>query len=78
VRKRLLVSMRQYAEMRGVSAMAVSKAAAVGRITLVDGKVDVELADCQWRENTHPAARGCERLAATSEMALQAGTPRVN
>jgi hypothetical protein len=49
-----LVSLREYARRRGVSAMAVSKAAKSGRITLVDGKVDVATADRDWPSNTNP------------------------
>jgi hypothetical protein len=49
-----LVSLREYARRRGVSAMAVSKAAKSGRITLVDGKVDVAAADRDWPSNTNP------------------------
>jgi hypothetical protein len=49
-----LVSMREYARRRNVSAMAVSKAAKAGRITLVDGKVDVATADRDWPDNTNP------------------------
>lgn len=49
-----LVSLREYARRRGVSAMAVSKAAKAGRITLVDGKVDVAAADRDWPANTNP------------------------
>jgi hypothetical protein len=49
-----LVSMREYARRRGVSAMAVSKAAKTGRIKLEGGKVDVETADRDWPANTNP------------------------
>lgn len=57
-----LVSLREYARRRGVSAPAVSKAAKTGRITLVDGKVDVESANRDWPANTNPG-----------QMALKAG-----
>ena len=49
-----LVSLREYARRRGVSAMAVSKAAKAGRITLVDGKVDPSTADRDWQARTNP------------------------
>lgn len=52
-----LVSLREYARRRGVSAMAVSKAAKAGRITLVEGKVDVAAADRDWPANTNPGQR---------------------
>jgi hypothetical protein len=47
-----LVSQSEYARMRDVSKMAVSKAVADGRITLIDGKIDPEVADIQWAKNT--------------------------
>jgi hypothetical protein len=50
-----LVSLREYARRRGVSAMAVSKAAKTGRITLEGGKVNVETANRDWPANTNPA-----------------------
>jgi hypothetical protein len=50
-----LVSMREYARRRGVSHVAVAKAAKVGRITLVDGKVDPVTADRDWKRNTDPS-----------------------
>lgn len=49
-----LVSLREYGRRRGVSAMAVSKAAKTGRITLVGGKVDIAAADRDWPANTNP------------------------
>lgn len=53
-----LMSMRQYAESRklrglpGGTAMAVSKAAAAGRIQLINGKIDPVAADADWSRNT--------------------------
>ncbi len=47
-----LVSQSEYARMRDVSKMAVSKAVADGRITLIDGKIDPDVADIQWAKNT--------------------------
>lgn len=49
-----LISLREYGRRRGVSAMAVSKAAKAGRITLVDGKVDPSTADRDWPAKTNP------------------------
>ncbi len=49
-----LISLREYARRRGVSAMAVSKAAKANRITLVDGKVDPSTADRDWPAKTNP------------------------
>lgn len=50
-----LISQREYARRRNLSATAVNKAVKAGRITLVDGKIDPEVADRQWRENTDPS-----------------------
>jgi hypothetical protein len=55
VGERRLVTPSEYARLRGVTPQAVYKAARTGRITLLDGKVDVEVADIQWRKNTDPA-----------------------
>lgn len=52
---RELITKAEYARRRGVSKQAVCKAANTGRITLVDGKVDPEVADVQWARNTDPA-----------------------
>lgn len=59
------MSLRQYAERRGVSAEAVSKAVACGRLSesvvVVRGQPkigDVELADREWLRNTTPRAHG--------------------
>ena len=50
--ERRLVTMSEYARMRGCTHQAVSKAAKAGRITLIDGRVDPEVADIQWARNT--------------------------
>lgn len=54
-----------YAELRGCSKSAVSKAVSKGRIQLYDGKVDVAEADRQWAKTTR--ARGDSRPAGTVE-----------
>ena len=47
------ISQREYARQRGVRHSAVQRAISEGRITtLPDGKIDPELADRQWAENT--------------------------
>lgn len=55
-----LISQAEYARRRGVSRSAVTKAAKAGRITLIDGRVDPEVADIQWARKTdpHQALRG--------------------
>jgi hypothetical protein len=46
-----LISQRAYAKHRGVSHTAVQKAVAMGRINLIDGKLDPNVADREWGEN---------------------------
>lgn len=68
-----LVSLREYSRRRGVSAMAVSKAAKSGRITLVDGKVDVAAADRDWPANTNPGQMAYKAEATAAAAAAIAG-----
>ena len=50
-----LVSIRKYAEHRGVSHTAVQKAIRQGRVhPNSDGKIDVEQADREWARNSSP------------------------
>ncbi|HAJ71374.1 MAG TPA: hypothetical protein DCO68_04790 [Methylophilaceae bacterium] len=49
-----LVSLRAYARHRGVNLSAVQKAISSNRITLIDGKIDPNVADIQWAQNTRP------------------------
>jgi len=51
------MSQRQYAAHRGTSHSTVQRAISSGRITqLPDGRIDSDLADQQWRNNTTPYA----------------------
>jgi len=47
----VLVSIREYARQRGVSHTAIQRRIARGRITLVDGQIDPDVADAQWEQN---------------------------
>lgn len=47
-----LISQSEYAKRRDVSREAVRQAVAAGRISLIDGKIDPEVADIQWAKNT--------------------------
>jgi hypothetical protein len=49
-----LISPSEYARRRGVHHTAVHKAIKSGRILLIDGKIDPEVADIQWEKNTRP------------------------
>jgi hypothetical protein len=50
-----LISQREYARRRGISHAAVQRALASGRISTVGGKIDPDVADREWRENTDPS-----------------------
>jgi len=47
-----LITQAEYATLRGCSAVAVHKAVKAGRITLIDGKIDPEVANIQWQKNS--------------------------
>ncbi len=67
-----LVSVRKYAEHRGVSHTAVQKAIKQGRIhPAPDGKIDVDQADRDWNRNSIPV--NAPKRAAKSDAA--AGGP---
>ncbi len=51
-RNRELVSQREYARRRGISNVSVHEAIQAGRISTVGGKIDPDVADREWRENT--------------------------
>lgn len=51
-----LMSKAAYARHRGCDEKAVRKAIAEGRISLIDGKIDPEVADIQWAKNTRARA----------------------
>jgi hypothetical protein len=75
-----LLSIRAYARQRGVSHVAILKAAKSGRITLVDGKVDPATADQQWKANTNPgqSQAAASRVAAATQKAPDAVAPAGN
>lgn len=47
-----LITQAAYARQRGVTKQAVFAAVKAGRIRLIDGKIDPEIADIQWARNT--------------------------
>lgn len=49
-----MITQSAYAKQRGVSREAVRQAIAAGRIILIDGKIDPDVADVQWERNTRP------------------------
>lgn len=70
-----LIGLREYARRRGVSLGAVQKAVKSGRIVLLDGKIDPEVADIQWQRNTD-ASRQRGAAAVASMASAAAITPR--
>jgi len=69
-----LINQAQYAKHRGVSEAAVSKAIKEQRISLLaDGRIDADLADFQWAQNSRARAPASSKAAQTR--AVDACTP---
>ena len=47
-----LITQAEYAKRRGCSAVAVHKAVKSGRISLIEGLIDPDVADIQWAKNS--------------------------
>lgn len=73
----MLITQAEYARQRGCSKQAVSKAVKAGRLTLIDGKVDPEIADREWARNTDPdqQARGAPEQFEVTQARVQASAP---
>lgn len=69
-----LLSLRAYAQHRGVALAAVQKAITTGRITTVDGKIDPEIADKQWAENSNARSAAPTEKAKPASAAADGGT----
>jgi len=67
-----LISKAAYARHRGCDEKAVRKAIAEGRISLIDGKIDPDVADIQWAKNTRARADS-KRTAAAGAGAAPGG-----
>lgn len=65
----------EYAKSRGVVPSAVTKAIQSGRIVLIDGKIDPDVADVQWLKNTNPAKRRSNPEMFTSAPVTQPTVP---
>lgn len=63
-----LMSQAEYARHRGCSKVAVGKAVKAGRISLVNGQIDPEVADIQWQRNTRSrvSRKQCTRASVTA------------
>ena len=72
--KRKLISQREYARRRGISHVAVQRAVNSGRISTIDGKIDPDLADREWRENTDQS-KPRNRITGSPKHARVAGEP---
>jgi len=68
---RLLVGMSEYARLRGVARSTITRAVARGDITLVNEKVDVDIADLQWFK----AYQASSRLYEASGLPNPVATP---
>jgi hypothetical protein len=63
-----LMTQAEYARHRGCSKVAVGKAVKAGRISLVNGQIDPDVADIQWQRNTRARVsrgKGTHTSAAT-------------
>ena len=68
------MSQREYARRRGISNSTVHDAVKAGRISTIDGKIDPELADREWRDNTdHSTPRN--RITGKPKLARTPGVP---
>lgn len=72
--KRELISQREYARRRGISNVTVHEAVKSGRISTVDGKIDPEVADREWRENTDQS-KPRNRITGRPKLARVPGEP---
>ena len=77
-----LITQAAYARQRGVTKQAVSAAVKAGRIRLIDGKIDPEIADIQWARNTshehrHRALGGVDHGPGAAGLAQPAGSADV-
>jgi hypothetical protein len=78
-----LITQSEYAKHRGVSEAAVSKAVREGRISLIDKRIDPNVADVQWAANSRARAPSSQagtagpgaRPAAVSKVAGVASAP---
>lgn len=70
------LSIRAYAQRRGVSHTAVAKALKTGRIGLeADGTIDPLKADAQWTRNTLPSQKLNASKAATAPVSTPVAAP---
>ena len=72
--KRELISQREYARRRGISNSTVHDAVKAGRISSIDGKIDPDLADREWLENTDQS-KPRNRITGAPKHAQIAGQP---
>lgn len=70
-----LITQAEYARRRGVDPTTVRDAVRAGRITLIDGKIDEEVANIQWARNTR--ARVTVKAVANAGQAIEAALPAV-
>lgn len=68
-----LITQSEYARRRGVAKSAVARAVKEGRIVLIDGKVNEQVANAMWDQNTR--ARADSGRAGGSNAGGDGGTP---
>lgn len=73
-RRKELITQREYARRRGISNVSVHEAIKAGRISTVAGKIDPDLADREWRENTDQS-KPRNRITGSPKHARIAGEP---
>lgn len=77
-----LLTQAAYARHRGCSKVAVGKAVAAGRISLVNGLIDPTVADIQWQANSRARASSSQPeqlpLGAVSDVQAPAQTGRLD
>ena len=69
-----LITQADYAKLRGCSAVAVHKAVKAGRITLIDGLIDPDVANIQWEKNSR-ARVNAKTASATAAQGQPANVP---
>lgn len=67
-----LITQSEYARRRGVAKSAVAKAVKEGRIRLIDGLIDPDVADIQWQRNTRARADSAKQPTVTAAAAAVA------
>ena len=71
-----LITQAEYAKRRGISKAAVTQAVKRGKLTLVDGKVNLATADAQWAES-HKLRVGSQPAVRSEPKRVERARPEV-